>query len=298
MKYGLTSLIHLCLFLNTQGQTSNSDLNYYNLKGNVQKTSETWFNYNTNSWTQGDVFTFDNDGNITQITEYYDNVVSGYQERFYDAKGNEIERKIFRDGKIDYHSYYTYDSLSQIIKSIRFDSDNKQYDMTIYVRNKKGKKLADYYYGVKDEFLNKGVYTYNSKGDLIETKFYDKDSLIIRTDSIQYTYNSAKEIITKVMYYTNLTETYNYENGKLVRKIENQPSNNLFEGGRLIETTYNSYGDIVQEKGYYGTPTQEDKMDTKYEYEYDLEGNWIKQNKFHSKDGSRDGYRKRTITYY
>jgi len=266
-------------------QSIDNDLNDRNIKGKVSSTSESWYNYSSNKWTKGDFVTFNASGNIIRIEKYYNDEVSGYEEHYYDSKGNNSERKIYTDGNLTEHVYKIFDSLNNIAKRTTYDNQNKEIERIIFIRDKKGKLIECKYYE-SNSYVKSIIYSYNNKGVLLryDYNYYDKSGLLYRSDSVKYLYDSEAKIKTISEYYYGKTKIVsNYIDGSLKNISETFPD-------KSFEKTYNTQGDIFTVKGH--------DVDYSYEYEYDSQGNWIKRNTIYTRNGIKEGYYTRSITYY
>ena len=148
----------------------------------------------------------------------------------------------------------------------------------------------------------KALYKYNNNGDLLEVEEINGDTKHITTyvnhkpkcriqfgeedTRLEYEYKKDGdiEIVTETYFKSgnqDYTEQTLYKNGKKIKYINAE--------SETIEYLYNNNGDLQSTKNNKGD-------ESKYVYEYDKEGNWIKRITF--KNGIPYEITERAITYY
>lgn len=148
----------------------------------------------------------------------------------------------------------------------------------------------------------KVLYKYNNNGDLFEAEEINGDIKHITTyvnqkpksrilfgeedTRLEYDYKKDGdiEIVTETYFKSgnkDYTEQTIYKNGKKIKYIDAK--------SETIEYLYNDNGDLQSKKNNEGD-------ESKYVYEYDKEGNWIKRITF--KNGIPNEITERAITYY
>jgi hypothetical protein len=86
-------------------------------------------------------------------------IVSIDAEEKYDTKGNTIEEIEYKDGKIDKHNLYEYDSENNRIKETELDASGKPKKIGEY-KYENGLRKEKYIYDGNKNLLSKKTYTY------------------------------------------------------------------------------------------------------------------------------------------
>ena len=191
----------------------------------------------------------------------------------YDERGREKERADYSpDGTLERKETYTYDDKGNLIEEVDKQQVHpehyvpKRYD--VYVTTKvtlkyddKGNKVEEKHFYPDGSLYASWVYGYDLNNRMIKSTRFDKEGR--PEDQVTYKYDDAGKLIEEV----------NYANFCYHRD------------GRMCEGSVNS-GDGVF---YYAT---------KVIYEYDPQGNWIKQSEF-SMGGEKkqSAYEPETVLY-
>ena len=113
---------------------------------------------------------------------------------------------------------------------------------------------------VKDRIINKDVYKFNLRGDVVEMIGYNSDGSLM--GKILHKYDSQGNMIESTGYYSD---------GSLMEKY-------LYK--------YDSQGNMIEEARY----NSDGSLDYKYLYKYDSQGNNIEKARYNS-DGSLGNYK-------
>ncbi|MEX0594980.1 MAG: hypothetical protein WD512_00660 [Candidatus Paceibacterota bacterium] len=87
-------------------------------------------------------------------------VISIDAEEKYESKGNTIEEIEYKDGKIDKHMIYEYDSNNNKIKETELGPSGKPVKIGEY-KYENGLRKEKYIYDANKKLLSKKTYTYN-----------------------------------------------------------------------------------------------------------------------------------------
>ena len=153
-------------------------------------------------------------------------------ETLYDNNGNDTAEYV--EGVLTRRTKYEYDSKGQALNRTRYDSEGNEIETAVYTYQNDGSILVsntDKSFGMTDlTYIDKTgkttrtispdrtekVYTYDGRGRLLKIKSKPGDNGGVATDQ-QYTYNSGGQLIRatgKGDY--KWTETYKYDNRKLL----------------------------------------------------------------------------------
>jgi hypothetical protein len=188
------------------------------------------------------------------------------------------------NGKQKKQSYYLekYDSADLLIEKTAPVYNDSIYDRTVYTYNDKKQKTAEEDYVRNHQSVSKRNYTYNSSG-LLEMMYWKGrnkkgDSLTRRQ---HYFFDSSGRMVKMMQtidgYDADLIiHQYEYEtNGDGMMVTESI----LTKGKKKVQkkfSTYNSRGLIIKVTYNFGYMLSYNPH-FMYEYEYDAQGNWIKQ---------------------
>jgi hypothetical protein len=175
-----------------------------------------------------------------------------------------------------------YDKDNLLVEKVTYFYSDSLYDRTVYVYNNKKQKIAEEDYIRTHKLIRKKNYEYNDSS-LLQLMYWKGRNKI--GDSItwreHYYYNAEGRLIKMVEtsdgYYPSETHLYQYENkddGKMVTELVST------EGRKRVQkkfTTYNNKGLITKVTHKGAAPMLDYMSDFIYEYEYDGEGNRIKQ---------------------
>lgn len=187
-------------------------------------------------------------------------------------------------GKQKKQSYYLekYDADNLMFEKATHIFNDSIFDRTVYTYNDKKQKIAEEDYVRTHKLVSKRNYEYNESG-LLQMKYWKGrnkrgDSLTWRQ---QYFYDSSGRPV-KMMATTDdyaghlITHNYEYENkGEEIMVTESIYT----KGKKKVQkkfSTYNGRGLIIKVIYSFGYMLSYNP-DFKYEYEYDVQGNWIKQ---------------------
>jgi hypothetical protein len=177
----------------------------------------------------------------------------------YDEKGRTTEETHqYQDGSVDMKATYVYDAGGNLIETV-----NTSHIQTL------SRTGADSY------FTSKRTYKYDARGNKIETKEFGADGVLYNTWF--FTYDSNDRLIK---------ETYLDKLGQLQRQVFYE----YHADGRKLEALYfgNSCttGETDVCKAYISSGDGLFTHAIKTKYQYDSQGNWIKQTEWYM-DGER-----------
>ncbi len=213
---------------------------------------------------------FDSNGKkIEEICRSSDGELKAKSIHAYDTNGNEIEETIYNsDGSVKIKSFYVYDANGNRVEESNYNSEGKLSFKRTYEYDIAGNEVGVNRYNSNGSLLIKYVCQYDVNGNKIEEKRYNSDG------------NLFSRYIFKYNVEGNLLEENSYEaDGSLFcqKTFRYDSDSNLIEWnenyvGDGVENTYkyDTKGNLIEENNY-GCPK------IVYFYEYDEEGNWIKQ---------------------
>ncbi len=285
-------LLLSCEGATVAGQAANSDLVWNNLHGPVKEILTEWYDFGSERWIRDERVLYNGDGNIMAKDSYSnDDIRDGGETRSYDAKGNNVRTVEYDASGVTFTWEYSYSDSGLYQGYTRYDRAGLQYDKTVIIRNRTGKRTGDEYWGVAGELLNRGVYEYNTHGDRIRTTYYDKAGAFIRVDSVGYVYDANGKMVEETKYYNGERVVTKYQDGKKVSEL-NYDANNLFGDSSTMGKTFNEHGDCILDAGVYDGK----KLSIRYVYEYDAHGNWVQQHNI-TDSGAKGGYKRRSVVY-
>jgi len=170
---------------------------------------------------------YDSNNNLVKSISYDHNVKSSSQTFNYDSKGNQIKQALFNSNDKEIWGWSKEFNLQG--KTTRwnfYDNQNLSYFITYEYDSKLNLLVKNYSTG---EELEK--YTYDSQNNLIETKKYKKDLLVLTTS---YKYDSKNRIIGKIENDNNrqvivVSESFYNDNQNIVTTT----SSTVFNGQKL-----------------------------------------------------------------
>ena len=223
----------------------------------------------------------------------------------YDSKGNRTEARGYEGDGLQTRETYTYDDKGQKIAQSRFADNGAYHERIIYAYNPAGQltEMAAYYSEVLKE---KHLKTYDGGGKLLKEEsvsyqfsghnstveyLYDKSGRLIerRVDTeilwskVQTRYDAKGRVAQRETFMRykkpNVFQSHGPEPGKVVFRY-NDRDQVLEEAffapdGRLNHktvSTYNEVGNLIEQ-----LYVRKGSDDLKVSYEYDLQGNWVKQ---------------------
>lgn len=191
----------------------------------------------------------------------------------YDEQGREKERAYyFPDGILERKETYSYDEAGNLIEEIAKQQAHPEHF---------NPKRYDVY------IVTKTSYKHDDKGNKIEELLFYPDGSLYATWT--YSYDSNNRVIkhTQIDKEGRLQDQYIYkydDEGRLVEEIH-YANFCFYQDGRMCEGSVNS-GDAIF---YYATKTT---------YEYDRQGNWIKQSEFSMGSEKNKGFYEPDTTLY
>ena len=172
----------------------------------------------------------------------------------YAENGNRTEENWYKlDGSLDKKKTYEYGEKGNRIEENMYNSDGSLDSKKTYEYDEKGNRIEENWYKLDGSLSHKRKYNYDEKGYKIELYVYRSDGR------------------------AELVETYKYD--KKGNKIEC-----IGCGWDMTATGYNEThkydekGNIIEYKGILDNGFLHFKQS--YEYEFDKQGNWIKQIEF------------------
>lgn len=274
-----------------------NDLTKRELKGSVKFVDVFYYHVmeksNSIIKTKGgkiDYFSFNDSGNLTESKSFNGNEYKEIADfSKFNNTGNSLESNKNKDYNLRLRCVFNYDKNNKLIEEIRYDSKGNETNKTNYeygINEELIKvKFSDPSGAIRGQTMNK--YDENSK--LIEkisygqkyTYEYDINGNLIQENYISakqkynYKYNSNNKVLEVTKYNSSdivlFNEKYSYDRKKrLTKKI------NTFPNGDKYELNYIYDGNNLVEEST--TFTWRDP--SKYIYEYDKIGNWIKKYKY------------------
>jgi hypothetical protein len=268
--------------------------------------------------TQGDkkevtVSRFDRLGNLIYDEAYFleaDTIRYDYHY-VYDTASNPIEEFY---GNERFVAINQYNSLGQLIECSTFEKEGQLYLRYMYSYNAGGQDLESKVYSNTGILVEKVNYLYDGNGALMEQtqeleegKFgyryvYKHDTVGNEIEKISYRFDGSIESKVNSDYdiYSNLVTTkgdgfqsefeYN-KKGNLVQEVEMEGA--VFKFRSIY--TYDVYDNLLKSDFFNGKGDH--FFGSSYIYEYDQQGNWIKETKYNF-DNFAETIRERTISYY
>lgn len=209
-------------------------------------------------------------------------------------------RMDFLNDEVDLYAFSFIGQVKEIkILEKNLESDSLQEVTTTIKFDKKGKITETFLTNSRIKMYGRTVYSYDDKNRIVKKTFYNPDGSAVSEDI--YGYNSSgnlesqikqnavkKNVIFKTEYKYESPESYlQYYAGKFARRIKLTKDkrcriieSNLYKENNNLEnkitTSYDEKDNITEQIVY--SPNERPIEKTKYEYEYDNNGNWIKQN--------------------
>jgi hypothetical protein len=191
----------------------------------------------------------------------------------------------------DKQTFYTYDEKGNLTESAKVDEDGNTVLISRYLYNRQGvcEEKADYFPG--DKPAGKEVNLISRK-KITEVRVLDEAGVIENISKYDYsggelsegkTFNKAGDLVSSFQ--------YTYLNGQLDTRTD---KNILLNASTITRYKRNTSNDISE----YTVTNSADNTEYKItmEYEYDEQGNWIKQTQFYN--GEIGGIILRNISYY
>ncbi len=183
------------------------------------------------------------------------------------------------DGNIQYDISYKYNENDKIIQiqysnvSADWQSLLKDYKYS-YDQNQRIIRDEEY---TKGHYLSRRDWIYNSSGQLFEKRSYSSDGTFI--SKTEFTYNEIGMISTMKSYLSN-GEQISYVS--IIYNKRNLPQiyKSYKPNGDLAYEIYREYDKFDNEI----KSTSSEGRVTRFEYEYDMNNNWIRKTHFYSND--------------
>ncbi|GJQ03994.1 RHS repeat domain-containing protein [Capnocytophaga canimorsus] len=159
---------------------------------------------------------YNEQGNLLKETYYYpDGTVEEMKDRLYDAHGRLIEENIYggnvyyytgNDGITHHKATYLYDAHGNLIEECRYFYSEEcidgktiynkdKFTKSIYIYDTKGNLLIDYRkstYNSEEKLTEKHIYTYDDKGNEIQSVWYWKEEL---SSIANYLYDEQENLL-------------------------------------------------------------------------------------------------------
>ncbi len=276
MRSILVFLLAVIIFGTAEAQMK-ADWKEYQLKGKVKslKARET-YRYKKNGvfteWekTYGRLILFNSTGSKTEFKEFYGNDSLTYRIAYqYNAKEKQAELSYFnREGKLTGKTTYQY--------------------------NDKGDKIEERQFTPDGQPDRKYTYGYDERANLTEMTGYRKDGTLTSRTSYAYdNKNNRKALRVETPGYASSSREFTYDDkGNISEEIWYNGADGV--DFRFVRS-YDGSGNKTQELKYRGRDRLLDM--TKWTYEYDKTGNWIKRTTLTS-DGVEFQIEDRTLVYY
>ncbi len=255
----------------TNGKTKN-DLNQLELSGNVRLFRETTYTaidrfgeVIPNAFLSSQKTTFNDKGNITEITDYTPEGYFNYKTVYkYNNKGNKIEMK-----ELILDDYY-------------FDGRVKTRAMETYEHDSKGNLTATNFYDQDGKLTIKHIFKYNDKRNLIEKRIYDSTGSL--TERWAFVYDAFGNKIEESIYdgTGSFLKKRSFKNDdEKIAKLYKSPARLIEEkefdaNNALLYTTTYAYGvqgNVVERSTKYSDGSSEKWTNV---YDYGKSNNWIK----------------------
>lgn len=244
-------------------------------------------------------YLYDNQGNLIEIDKYdgydtnrldakikyqYDEQGNNIEEAEYDFKGNVKNKKIWQYEytekgyqKIETTEYYykegkgsrledryLYNAEGKLIAQSSYNQEGILLDKETYQYDAQGKLIANHFYTDKGELKKmKRIYQYNEQGKLIDKSYYDNNDEVQDKETWQY---DAQGNMVERVYYDNIIGRYEKE----IWQYDAQGNQVEYEF-HIAEGNF-----VVKPNGEIEIP-REILTVTKYMYQNDEQGNWVKE---------------------
>lgn len=223
------------------------------------------------------------------------------QSRFmkFNATGQKVEEICYSpEGYLCYVYQYNYNEAGDLDNWIWYSINGKERLRVINKYNDLGHRIETYSYHEDKEPLCNDINLFNEKGQIIEKKTACSNEYI--SGSKKYKYNEKGKLIEELHFDHdgNFTKkmTFQYNNyGFKNNTIETDPEGFLvYQDSLTLDLlgypirSHSSYYDVIFHYGSY--------YDYKYNYQYDIYGNWLK--KWKMENDAIKTYKTREIKYY
>ena len=296
---------------NIKGQVESIRIKEYSAKeafGEVQKDSKY-------SW-RDELIEVNNQGDIVTITNFYDDEISSKLIYKYDNNGLLTDISSYnKEGNIDGKEVYYY-TKDQVDSVYVYNNDGYRIKRFYYYRDEKDRIDSIRVYEVlnyddlkteTDEYMAAGtdsavvdscptgIIGYDSIPNTITENLTEKEKILVeeKIEIIVRTYLDENDSYRETIESGNEKEVsvYYFNKDKRIEKIQTK--------SEIIEFEYNKNGDlskyvekdIIKDRQRYNVVRE-------YEYEYDKEGNWIRQIIFEGEDKKPEMIIEREINYF
>jgi hypothetical protein len=248
-------------------------------------------------------------------------IVSQAQQTSLDCQ----KRMDFLNNEVDLYAFSYVGQVKEIkILETNPESETPQEVTTTIKFDEKGKISETFLTSARIKMYGRTVYVYDSQNRIVKKVTFNPDGSAVSEDIFGYNSNgglelkikqsaATKKVFSKTEYKYEPPESYlEYDNGKFVRRIKLTKDakcriieSNLYKEDKSLENRItvslddkNNPTELIA-----FSPRGRQIEKTKYEYEYDSGGNWIKQKVYEwtFRDGSAPyrltRVRERTITY-
>ena len=202
------------------------------------------------------VFIYDEKGILIEEDSYNPDGSSGFTNTYkYDRRGNITSIKL----------YDTYGSLF-VRTASDYDNNNNETEEINYTQILENDRH-------KDIVLNKTTWRYDDKGNMIEERYYERDTTMTRHTFYKYDENGNKVEQSKWESGITLKTTYKYNSdGNPIEETQYDAGNYI---ALKIITTYDDKGNETQERFY----DRDNNLQTQtiFQLSYDKNGNWIRK---------------------
>jgi len=247
--------------------------------------------------------------------------ISYTQQNSSDCKS----RLDFLNNNVDLFAFSFVGQVKEIKILESYPESDPPYEATTTVKfDEKGKITETFLTNAKIKMFGRTVYSYDKNNRIVKKTSYNPDGSAVFEDVYGYNSNGnlefkikqnavTKKVISKTEYKYESPESYlQYYDGKFARRTKltrdercRIVESNLYKEDDKLEnrltTSFDKKNNIVEQIAY--SPDDRPIEKTKYEYEYDNNGNWTKQNIYEwtFRDGDSPykltKIKQRTITY-
>lgn len=121
-----------------------------------------------------------------------DSTINGTEQYELNSKNYKTKIKHFSaNGQLSFSLYYTYDDHNNLLEYYETENDSIKKFGATYILGPTGKPFPEKLYNSKHELYFMYGYTFNEHGDYIELRYMKPNGKIIRSWSIEYTYDRA-----------------------------------------------------------------------------------------------------------
>lgn len=222
----------------------------------------------------------------------------------YGPSGNMLEYSEFNfDGSLNHTIKYQYNSAGMEQSTSLYDANNRLLSNRQFDSGSGREISGEDYYSADGSVSDKTSWTYNGQGLPLSKQTVDVNGALIESDS----FDAAGNVIEESLYKGDALESkrvYSYDGkGNRIEEVHygangaliNQPKDparivsGYDEANRVIDQTlfaadgtiewkmsfaYDEHGNLIEQRGFHSGKLA---LHRSYSYEYDSNGNWIKQ---------------------